>query len=261
MIHFSFNDRIIECKPDTTVLNAARAVGIPIPTLCYHPALKSSGTCKLCAVEVTETGGRQTIMLSCLLKAKEGMIIRNDTQRVTEAIHKAVERLYALAPMSQRIQEIAADQGVDLPPAADGCILCRLCIRVCEDVVGPNVLHMVKINGRSRVEPVPGKCIGCGTCANICPTQVIRIVDQGDTRKVFIRDQLIGRTPLERCQGCGKYYASEKQVEWVEQRTGPHPHIKIPHHYCSTCAKLFSDRLRVVRKHPVNPPRAMREEF
>ena len=61
--------------------------------------------------------------------------------------------------------------------------------------------------GRMLVVPVAGKCICCGTCANLCPTHVIRVEDRGQLRTIKIRDVVIGQQPLERCQGCGKYYA------------------------------------------------------
>jgi len=250
MIRFTLNDQTIECNTGATVLQAAREHGIVIPTLCFHPALKPSGACKLCAVQVRAAAGRTTVMLSCLLKAKEGMAVSTDTPQVHEARTAAIHRLYAMAPMSQRIRDIAAAEGVALPLMPDGCIRCRLCIRVCKEIVGQSALRMEKVNGRDQIMPVPGRCIGCGTCANLCPTHAIRIMDQGSVRMIRIREELIGQHPLERCQGCGKYYATERQVRFVEHRTEPHAHVKTPHHYCPACAKLFSDRLQVMGKQP-----------
>jgi bidirectional [NiFe] hydrogenase diaphorase subunit len=250
MIRFTLNDQVIESDAGTTVLQAARQCGLNIPTLCYHPALKPSGACKLCAVEVTGAAGRTVIMLSCLLRVKEGMIVRSDTPFVHQARSAAIERLYAMAPMSPRIHETAALLGIALPLMPDGCIRCRLCIRVCKEIVGQEALRMEKVAGRDQVAPVAGRCIGCGTCANLCPTQAIRIMDQGGVRMIRIRDEIIGQHPLERCQGCGKFYATERQVQFVEHRTAPHAHVKVPHHYCPTCAKLFSDRLQVMGKQP-----------
>jgi len=96
----------------------------------------------------------------------------------------------------------------------------------------------------------PDKCIGSGTCANLCPTHVIQVINQGSLRTVRKAEIVFGEQPLERCQGCGKLYATEKQVDLAEKRTGPHPHVKHHHHYCPACAKLFSDRLQVIKKQP-----------
>ena len=71
-VHFQMNGIHLEAEEGLTVLDVARKNGIHIPTLCYHPALKPSGSCKLCAVEVQNSSGRSMVLLSCVLKVKEG---------------------------------------------------------------------------------------------------------------------------------------------------------------------------------------------
>jgi bidirectional [NiFe] hydrogenase diaphorase subunit len=250
MIRIYIDDHPYEVEAGTTILEAARKHGIPIPTLCFHPALKPSGSCRLCAVEMTSATGRTAIMLSCILKAKENLRIQTHSESVIQARTKAFKRLLSMAPLSRRIREMAAGEGIVLPPVPDGCIRCRLCIRVCKEIVGQEALRMEKVDGRQMVVSVPNRCIGCGTCANLCPTHAIEIIDEGGVRTIKIRDDIIGHHPLERCEGCGKYYATPKQVALVEQRTAPHPHLKGHHKYCPACAKLFSDRLQVLKKQP-----------
>ncbi len=250
-VHLQINGIHLEAEEGVTVLDVARKSGIHIPTLCYHPALKPSGSCKLCAVEVENMSGRSMILLSCVLKVKDGMSVNTNNEAVQQARFKAFERLIQLAPQSQRLHDLAEREDIPLPPVPDGCIRCRLCVRVCKEIVGQEALRMEKHEGRMLVVPVTGRCIGCGTCANLCPTQVIHVEDHGQLRTIKIRDVVIGQHPLERCQGCGKYYATEKHVHLAEQRTGPHPQVKQHHHYCPACAKLFSDRLQFVQKHPL----------
>jgi bidirectional [NiFe] hydrogenase diaphorase subunit len=240
----------ITARSDQTVLEVARKNGLHIPTLCFHPALRPSGSCKMCAVEVEGGGGRTLSMLSCVLKVKAGMVVRTTGEGVQKARSNAFKRLVQMAPQSRRLREMAEEEGISLPPAPDGCICCRLCVRVCKEIVGPQALRMEKQAGRMQVVPEVDKCIGCGTCANICPTHVIEVVDEGKLRTVRKGETIFGRQPLERCQGCGKYYATEKQVDFAEKRTGPHTQVKLHHHYCPACAKLFSDRLQVVKKQP-----------
>jgi bidirectional [NiFe] hydrogenase diaphorase subunit len=233
-----------------TVLETARKNGIHIPTLCYHPALKPSGSCKLCAVSVLNAAGRSLIMLSCVLKVKAGMVIQTQGEAVQQARVKALTRLVQMAPQARRLQDLAEREGIALPPAPDGCIRCRLCVRVCKEIIGQEALRLEKIDGRLQVIPVADRCIGCGTCANLCPAQCIKVIDEGQLRTMRINDAIIGVNPLERCEGCNKYYATEKQVHLVEQRNEPHTHVKLHHHYCPSCAKLFSDRLQIVQRHP-----------
>jgi bidirectional [NiFe] hydrogenase diaphorase subunit len=249
-VTIQMDTRQLTAADGETVLETARKNGIHIPTLCFHPALKPSGSCKLCAVEVENPDGRSITMLSCVLKVKAGMVIRTQGEAVQQARTKALVKLIQMAPQARRLQDLADREGIALPPAPDGCIRCRLCVRVCKEIIGQEALRMEKINGRLQVVPVADRCIGCGTCANLCPTQVIKVIDEGQMRTVRTDDIIIGVHPLERCEGCGKYYATEKQVHLVEQRTEPHTHVKLRHHYCPACAKLFSDRLQIVQRHP-----------
>jgi len=235
-----------------TALEVARQNGISIPTLCFHPALKPSGSCKLCAVEVAgRTTGRQIAMLSCILKVSDGLEIKTTGPVVDKARTKAFRNLLRLAPQSKRLRLMAGDYGVDLGPPSDGCLRCRLCIRVCKEIVGAEALKMKKIDGINFVVPEPDRCIGCGTCANICPTDAILVDDRENVRTISIRDEVIGKHPLERCEGCGRWYATTRFMDYIEKRTAPHPHVKVSHKYCPTCAKLFSDRTRAVSEHSV----------
>jgi len=250
MITIYINNQTVPAEPETTVLKAARNNNIHIPTLCHHPALKPSGSCKVCAVVVEKISGDKTIMLSCILRVKPGMRLWTEGEEVRQARTKALMKLIAMAPMSDRLRHLAEKEGIDLPPAPDGCIRCRLCIRVCKEIIGKEALSMEKLDGRQLVVPDPDRCIGCGTCANLCPTQAITVTEDDGIRSVSIRGQVFGRHPLMRCQGCGKYYATEKQIRLMEERTAPHPQVKEHHNYCSNCAKLFSDRLQVLEKQP-----------
>jgi predicted molibdopterin-dependent oxidoreductase YjgC len=225
----------------------ARRHAIHIPTLCFHPALKPSGACKLCAVEIAGPSGREVAVLSCILKAKDGLKVVTRGEVVQKARTRAFTNLLRMAPQSELIRRLAEENGVSLGSPPDGCIRCRLCVRVCKEVVGAGALIMEKCAGVNYVITVEGNCIGCGTCANLCPTKIIKVEDQNNVRTISIRDQVIGRHSLERCEGCGKLYATTKFVAFTEKRLTPHPHQKGHHHYCATCAKLFSDRLQTLR--------------
>lgn len=244
MIRIIIDDHEFDAVEGRTVLETARANGIRIPTLCYHPALKPSGSCKLCAVEVMGKTGRPTTMLSCILKVTDGLNVRTQGELVTRARTKAFRDLLQMAPQSLTIRKLAEDYGIDPGPFPDGCIRCRLCIRVCKEIVGPGALKMEKREGKNFVVPIEGLCIGCGTCANICPTKVIRTEDKEGIRAISIRDEVIGRHVLERCEACGNLFATQKFIKHVKDRTTPHPDVKEHHLYCPTCAKLFSDRIK-----------------
>lgn len=247
MVTITIDDREYPAETGLSVLEVLRAHDIPIPTLCYHPSLKPSGSCRLCAVEVSgRATGRQITMLACVLKVKDGMAVKTQTEAVKRARTRAFRNLLQMAPQAKSILDLAAAFGIDPGPPPDGCIRCRLCIRVCKEIVGPEALKMEKIDGMNYVVPIEGRCIGCGTCANICPTDVIRVEDRDNARTISIRTDVIGRHPLERCEGCGKLYATPKFLDHIHQRTATHTDLKTHHHYCPTCAKLFSDRIKTV---------------
>ena len=106
-ISLTIDGTSVEVNEGVTVLEAAQQAGIYIPTLCYHPALKPSGSCKLCAVEVENMGDRNLVMLSCVLKVKEGMVIRTTGDAVQQARVRAFKRLIQMAPQAQRLHDLA----------------------------------------------------------------------------------------------------------------------------------------------------------
>ncbi len=245
MPRITIDDQQYEAEDGMTVLQVARANGFQIPTLCYHPSLRPSGSCRLCAVEVPgRATGKRITMLACVLKVKEGLAVKTSGEAVTRARTRAFKNLLQMAPQSRPILELARAYDIDPGPPPDGCVRCRLCIRVCNEIVGPGALKMEKIDGRNYVVPIEGRCIGCATCANICPTDIIKVDDHENVRTISIRDEVIGNHPLERCEGCGKLYATPKFLDHIHKRTITHTDLKTPHHYCPTCAKLFSDRVK-----------------
>ena len=244
MVEIIVDGQRFQVEENQRVIQIARARGIKIPGLCYHPALRPVGSCKLCAVECSIQGKKRNTMLACALKARDGMEVWTEGELVGEARRKAFLDLVQMAPEAKVIRDLAADFGIDLGPPPDECIRCALCVRVCEEVVGAAALKMIKINGKKFVVPIPNRCIGCGTCVSICPTHVIHMEDQGEIRTVSIRDEMIGRLPLARCESCGKLFATKKFLDHVAARTTTHVDVKHHHSYCAICAKLLADPVK-----------------
>lgn len=230
------------------LLEAIRGQGIDLPSLCYHPALTPAGACKLCTVELVSKGKPARLVLACCIRVKEGMEVRTDTERVREARVNAFYELLRYAPESHKIRDLAAQFGIELPPAPDECIRCRLCLRVCREVVGASALRVKKRNGSQYIIPNPDNpCLGGGTCVNICPTGAIKMHDSGELRTIWIRDVIIGQVPLQRCEACGNLFATERFLEDVHSKTSHNPETKEKHRYCPTCARMLSYRIRSAR--------------
>ena len=241
-IGITIDDRTIQAEQGQTILQAAKENKIAIPHLCYHPALKPSGSCKLCGVEVASPSGKQVVMLSCILKVKPGLKVKTQSPLVDAHRTKAFDKLLNLAPDSKRIRDLANEFEVPVRPLPNGCIQCRLCVRVCNEIVKARALKMIKTETGSQVVPGEGQCIGCGTCANLCPTRVIKVVDLENIRTVSIKEEVIGRLSLEQCHGCGKMYATAEFLKHVEETTHVHPHTKEAHPFCPSCTKMMSNR-------------------
>lgn len=217
--------------------------GIRVPHLCFHNALTPAAACRLCVVEVKEKDNPIRTRLSCAVKIKEHLEITTESAMVHQLRNTAIGNLLKLAPHSEAIHKIGREFGLTTGIIPDGCIRCRLCVRVCSEIIGARALRMAKIEGRNYVSPSKNNaCIGCLTCTNLCPTDAIRYEDDGNVRTVMIRDEVVGRHTLERCQICGKLYATTRFLEHVKQSEDGHPEEKDHHQHCPTCSKLYYRR-------------------
>lgn len=178
MIHFTINGIAVAAQPGWTVLDTAREYGIPIPTLCYHEAVEASGGCRLCVVEVKQ-GKWSKVVVSCMYPPTEGLEIFTDSPRVVNTRKWVLEMLLAECPASKEIRELAAEYGVTstrfkIENPEEQCMLCGLCVRVCQEVVGVRALSFGSRGTTKHIATpymVPNtQCISCGSCLTVCPT-------------------------------------------------------------------------------------------
>ncbi len=224
MVNLIIDGKNITAKEDTALLEAIRSAGISIPTLCAHESVSRSGSCRLCVVEIKK-GNRTKIVTSCLYAVEEGLIVDTKSERVLNVRRLVMELLLARCPESEVLQKLAKELCVETQARfiADSdkgkCILCRSCVRVCEEVVAVSAIGLFSRGSHKTVgTPYNEKsdvCIGCGACAYVCPTGHIEMTSTGDKRKIW------GRTfKMKACDSCGRYFAPVDQLKYISKKTG-----------------------------------------
>ena len=162
-----------------TILEAARLAGIHIPTLCHHPSIKPYGSCRLCTVQIVKNG-RKKFVTACNYPVEDGLVVITDSAEVAEIRKMILELLIARSPQEKILREMAGEYGIFKPrflPGDKSCILCGLCYRICEELVGVSAIN-AQNRGVSRDVDTPygelsEDCIACGACALVCPTKSI----------------------------------------------------------------------------------------
>jgi predicted molibdopterin-dependent oxidoreductase YjgC len=198
MINVTIDGRDIEVAEGTTVLEASKQLGIAIPTLCHDDRLKPFGACRLCIVEIS---GMPKPVTSCTTPATDGMFVKTQSAKLFRLRKTTVELLLSDHPNDCmtcigtgdcKLQELAYQYGIkenrfagemrdhhriDGNPFVvrqqDKCVMCGLCVRVCEEVQGVGAIGFAERGFESKVIPPFGhdlNCEFCGQCVSVCPT-------------------------------------------------------------------------------------------
>jgi NADH dehydrogenase/NADH:ubiquinone oxidoreductase subunit G len=201
-------DRVTAAE-GSSLLDAARAVGRDVPSLCHLEAVPAIASCRLCLVEVRRPGHDWTqLTTSCDYPVSDGLEVVTDSPAIRRHRRMNLQLLRRRAPEAPVLLRLAEQLDAGEPPFAPladaplpGCILCELCVRVCT-ALGYNALAAIGRGQGKRVGPPFGQtaaqdCVGCGACHEVCPTACIAMVDTATTRTIW--DRTFELVPCERC--------------------------------------------------------------
>ena len=216
MVNLKINNVPCQAPEGSTILEAAHAVGITIPTLCYLKEIKRvNGACRVCVVEVK---GAKNLLPACVYPVSEGMEVFTNTKRVQNARKMNLELILSIHNQDCmscvrngdcELLRLCKQYGVDKSNAFEGvlperqdddsaphlvkdsskCIICRRCISTCAENQGVGVINVVERGFNTHIAcAFEGKladstCIGCGQCIVVCPTAAL--VERDDTEKVW----------------------------------------------------------------------------
>ncbi len=204
-VSLTIDGKKVQVDKNSTILEAARNVGINIPTLCFLKEINEEGNCRMCIVKIE---GRRGFVASCVQKVEEGMVVYTNTHEIIEARKTILSLILSnhnkncltcVRNTNCELQTLAVKYNLtDLlyigditKPTIDKssycierdtskCVLCKRCVNVCKKVQGIGAISTINRGFNSKIGVAFEKgikespCVGCGQCVINCPTGALR---------------------------------------------------------------------------------------
>ena len=220
MVNIKIDGIETQVPENMTVLEAAKSIGIDIPTLCFLKDINEVGDCRMCLVEVE---GARGFVPSCMQKVTEGMAVRTNTDEVQEARKNVLELILSahekkclscIRHGNCELQELAQkfgitdiefegeinnktidDKSTSIVRNTAKCVLCRRCVATCQKVQEIGAIECVNRGFESTVSTVGNKsladvnCTFCGQCIQNCPTAALHEKESIDEVQEKLKDE------------------------------------------------------------------------
>lgn len=217
-VTLSIDNQEVTVPKETTILEAAKGLGVEIPTLCHLKELAPDGSCRMCVVEM-EGGRRGGLTTACTAHCQEDMVVSTHSEKVADSRRFVLDLLLSNHKLECfscgkngdcQLQQYALDYGIDATSFTEGkrmpchqedtsnpffsydpekCIMCRRCARVCQLRQGRDVLSIANRGFETKMMPSYGQafdqsiCESCGNCVSSCPTGALTAKDMKEYRK------------------------------------------------------------------------------
>ena len=233
MVNLKINNIPVSVPEGTTLLEAAKSVGIKIPTLCYMKSINEIGACRVCVCEVK---GARSFVAACVYPVNEGMEAFTDTPAIRQARKTTIELLLSNhnksclsceRNLNCELQKLSYEYGCDMnayagektPSEVDfsteylvrdnsKCVLCRRCVATCKAIQHVGVIGTLNRGFATEVGCAFGEelnassCAACGQCINVCPTGALHEKSEIDNVRAAIDDPekivVVGAAPAVR---------------------------------------------------------------
>jgi len=195
MVKLTIDGKSVNAPAGSTILEAARQIGIHILTLCWLEKVSTTGACRICAVEIE---GVDRPMTACDTPVKEGIVVTTQSEKLTRIRKQIMELILVNHPLDCpvcdaggecKLQDSCYDLGVNrqeffaenvkiatidhwplIQLVPSRCILCERCIKVCHEIVAADALFINDKGDRAFIDKKVENCVYCGNCVAICPT-------------------------------------------------------------------------------------------
>lgn len=214
------NSKYYEANKGEFILDVARRNNIEIPTLCHNLGLSGLASCRLCIVEVID-GKSSKIVTSCIYPIQKEIEIKTNSEKIIKMRKNIIMLIAAKSPENKYINKLVKAYGVDYKEFVsefknDECILCGLCVKACNEL-GAGAISTVNRGIVKKVstpyDEASKDCIGCGACAEVCPTCAIKIEEKNGIKTIWNKDfQLLA------CSRCGKYFSTKERFEYINNK-------------------------------------------
>lgn len=201
----------IEASPGDTIMKAARKANIFIPGLCFSDFADGTNCCRLCMVEVCE-GKTNKLVAACAFPVKEGLSIITDTEKILRIRKTLLALMYAQAPDNPVIVKLMEYYDITpdnkIPLKKGQCILCGLCVSACKKL-GASAISTINRGVTKEINTPYGQssesCIGCASCALLCPTKCISVMDTEEGRQIWNK-----KFNWIKCERCGEIITTKE---------------------------------------------------